>query len=97
MNEADYDSIIKWEKSILLYGNKLKENFYVVKHMMKLLDLGYQKINMCQIFCMLYYGKDENLTKCKTCRHARYKPNIGKGRTLVAYKKLRQFSITPRL
>jgi hypothetical protein len=35
-------------------GNRLKENFYVVKFMMKPLDLGYQKIDMCLNLCMLY-------------------------------------------
>jgi hypothetical protein len=46
---------------------------------------------------MLYYGEDVNLIECKTCGHAWYKPNTGRGRTLVAYEKLRYFSITPRL
>jgi hypothetical protein len=46
---------------------------------------------------MLYYGKDINLTECKTCGHALYKPNMSRGRTLIAYKKMRHFSITPRI
>jgi len=32
-----------------------------------------------------------------TCGHSRYKPRTGRGKTLVAYKKLRYFPITPRL
>ena len=44
--------------------------------MMKPFGLEYQKIDMCLNFCMLYYGEDANLIECKTCRHARYKPNI---------------------
>jgi len=32
-----------------------------------------------------------------TCGHSRYKPRTGKGKTLVAYKKLRYFLITPKL
>ena len=35
-------------RSILLKGNRLKENFYATKSMMKPLGLGYQKIGMCQ-------------------------------------------------
>jgi hypothetical protein len=35
INEIDYDSIIKWVKSILHEGNKFKENFYTAKSMMK--------------------------------------------------------------
>ena len=32
-----------------------------------------------------------------TCGHSHYKPRIGRGKTLVVYKKLRYFPITPRL
>jgi hypothetical protein len=65
--------------------------------MMKPLGLGYQKIDMCPNFCMLYYLENVELTECMTCGHSRYKPRIGRGKTLVAYKKLRYFPITPRL
>jgi hypothetical protein len=34
-----------------------------------------------------------NFSKCKTC----YKPNIGREKKFVAYKKLRYFSITSKL
>ena len=65
--------------------------------MMKPLGLEYQKIYMCLNFCILYYGEDVNLTECKTYRYDRYKPNMGKGKTLVAYKKLRSFPIIHKL
>jgi Zn ribbon nucleic-acid-binding protein len=65
--------------------------------MMKPLGLGYQKIDMRPNFCMLYYLENAKLTECMTCGHSRYKPRIGRGKTLVAYKKLRSFPITPRL
>jgi len=97
LSEASYNRIVEWIRSILLEGNRLKENFYVVKAMMRPLSLGYQKINMFLNFCMLYYLENTDLTKYRTCRHAHYKPRTGKGRTLVIYKKLRYFSITPKL
>jgi len=40
LSEASYDKIIEWTRSILPEGNKLKENFYVAKSMMKPLSLG---------------------------------------------------------
>jgi len=46
---------------------------------------------------MLHYLENAELTECITCGHSRYKPRTGKGKTLVAYKKLRYFSITPRI
>ena len=97
LSEAGYDKIIEWARSILPEGIKLKEKFYAAKSMMKPLGLGYQKIDMCPNFYMLYYLKNIELTECITCGHSRYKPRIGIGKTLVAYKKLRYFPITPRL
>jgi hypothetical protein len=97
LSEAGYDKIIEWARSILPEGNRLKENFYVAKSMMKPLGLGYQKIDICPNFCMLHYLENAELTECITCGHSRYKPRTGKGKTLVAYKKLRYFSITPRI
>jgi len=97
LSEAGYDKIIEWTRSILPEGNRLKENFYAAKSMMKTLGLGYQKIDMCHNFCMLYYLENDEMTECMTCGHSRYKPRTGRGNTLVAYKKLRYFPITSRL
>jgi hypothetical protein len=47
--------------------------------------------------CILYYFENAYLTKCKTYVHAPYKPRIGRGKTLIAHRKLRYFLITPRL
>jgi len=41
LGEAGYNIIIKWTRNILLEWNRLKENFYTAKSMMKPLDLGY--------------------------------------------------------
>ena len=64
---AKYDSIIEWVKNMLLEGNRLKENFYVAKFMMKPLGLWYQKIDTCSKFYMLYYDEYANFIECKTC------------------------------
>jgi len=97
LSEAGYDKIIEWARSILPKGNKLKENFYAAKSMIKPLGLGYQKIDVCHNFCMLYYLENAELTECMTSGHSRYKPRTRSVKTLVAYKKLRYFPITPRL
>jgi len=97
LSEVGYDKIIEWARSILPEGNRLKENFYVAKSIMKPFGLGYQKIDMCPNFCMLYYIENAEMTECMTCGHSRYKPKTGRGKTLVAYKKLRYFPITSRL
>ena len=97
LSEAGYDRIVEWVRSILLKGNRLKENFYAAKSMMKLIGLRYQKISMCPNICMLYCLENVELTEYRTCEHSCYKPKTGKGKTLVAHKKLRYFSITHKL
>jgi hypothetical protein len=84
LSEAGYNKIIEWARSILPERNRLKENFYVAKSMMKPLGLGYQKIDMCPNFCMLYYLENAELAECMTCGHSCYKPRIDRGKTLVA-------------
>jgi hypothetical protein len=97
LSEAGYERIVEWTRNILLEGNRLKDNVYIAKSMMKSLDLGYQKISMCPKFCMLYYLENTESTKCRTCGHSCYKPKNSRGRTLIATKKLRYYSITPKL
>jgi len=65
------------------YLNKLKENFYTIKSMMKPLDLGYQKISMCPNFCMLYYLENIEPTECRSYGHSYSKPRTGKGRFMT--------------
>ena len=67
LSDVGYDKIIKWTISILPERNKLKENFYVAKSMMKPFDLGYQKNDMCPNFCMIYYLENVDLAECRTC------------------------------
>jgi hypothetical protein len=64
---SGYEKIIKWARNILPKGNKLKKNFYATKSIKKPLSLGYQKIDMCPNFCMLYYL--ENAERGKTPWH----------------------------
>ena len=68
LSEAGYDKIIEWARSILLEGNRLKENFYAAKSMMKPLGLGYQNIDMCPNFCM--YLENAEMTECMICGHS---------------------------
>ena len=97
LSEASYDRIVEWARSILPEENKLKENFYAAKSMMKSFGLRYQKIDMCPNVCMLYYLENAELTKNRTYRHSCYKPRTDREKTLVAHKILRYFRITLRL
>jgi len=97
VREAGYEKIVEWARSILPEANRLKENFYIAKSMMKTLGPGYQKINMCPNFYMLYYLENTELIEYKTCGHSHYKPRTNKWRIFVTHKKLRYFPITYRL
>jgi len=46
---------------------------------------------------MLYYLENTKLTECRTCGHTRYKPKTATEKILIVHRKLRYFSITPRL
>jgi hypothetical protein len=83
ISEVGYDSITKLAKNISPEGNKLRENFYVAKFMMKPLGQRYQKIDMCPNLCMKHYNEDVDLTEYKTCGYALYKSSIGRVRILV--------------
>ena len=92
LSKASYDRIIEYARSILPEGNRLEEKFYV-----KAFDLGYQKIDMCPNFCMLYYIENTELIECRTCVYAYYKPRTVRKMTLVTHRKLTYFLITYRL
>jgi hypothetical protein len=96
LSKVSYDRIVECARRILPEGNKLKENFYDAKSMMKPFGLGYQKIDMCLNFCMLYYFENTDLTECRTYGHSCYKLRTSRGKTIVAHKKLKYFPITHR-
>jgi hypothetical protein len=76
LSKVGYDKIIERVRNILPERNKLKENLYATKYMMKPLGLGYQKIDMCPNFCKLYYLENIKLIKCRICWHSRYNPEL---------------------
>jgi len=41
LSEAGYDRIVEWVRNILPQKNRLKENFYAAKSMIKPLSLGF--------------------------------------------------------
>ena len=75
MSHECFESLLKAIKSMLPDGEKLPDNYYFCKKMVKKLGLGYQKIDACPNNCMLFYKEDEHETKCKLCSHDRFRPN----------------------
>ncbi|KAL8131207.1 hypothetical protein AgCh_007216 [Apium graveolens] len=70
-----FESLLKAIKSMLPDNEKLSDNYYYCKKMVKKLGLGYQKIDACPNDYMLFYKENEKITKCTVCGHDRFKPN----------------------
>ncbi|KAL8116751.1 hypothetical protein AgCh_023056 [Apium graveolens] len=95
-----FESLLKAIKSMLPDNEKLPDNYYYCKKMVKKLGLGYQKIDACLNDCMLFYKENEKITKCTICGHDRYKPNkegVITKKSSIPFKILRYFPITDRL
>ncbi|XP_052627027.1 uncharacterized protein LOC122197509 [Lactuca sativa] len=91
ISEAAYDHILPIIKRMLPKGEKLVENFYETKKLLKIIRLPEKKIHGCKNHCMISYGADSDLTKCRVCDHDRYKS--GK----LPYLVMRYLPIAPRL
>jgi hypothetical protein len=61
--------------------------------MIKPLGLGYQKIDMCPNFCMLYYLENIELTECMTCGILVTNPKLVEGRLSWYIKNLDTFQL----
>ncbi|KAL8135205.1 hypothetical protein AgCh_010026 [Apium graveolens] len=77
-----FESLLKAIKSMFPDNEKLSDNYYYYKKMVKKLGLGYKKIDACSNDCILFYKKNEKITKCtithfdeikKTSRNVKWK------------------------
>ena len=100
MSHECFEAILKAVKTMLPEGEKLPNNYYHAKKILKKLGLGYKKIDACPNDCMLFYKENEQKVRCTECGHERYRPNkegVTTKKALIPYKILRYFPITPRL
>lgn len=73
LTQAGFNFASSMIKNFLPEDNKLNNNFYEAKKMLKPLGLGYEKIDVCHNFCMLYYKENEAKIFCDICKEPRYK------------------------
>lgn len=95
-----FESLLKAIKSMLPEGEKLHDNYYYSKKMVKKLGLGYQKIVTCPNDCMLFFKENEQMTRYMFCSHDRFRPNkegVTTKKSTIPFKILRYFPITHRL
>ncbi|XP_050207676.1 uncharacterized protein LOC126657093 [Mercurialis annua] len=95
------DDVTEFIQELLPEENKMPKNFAKIKKMVRGLGLPVEVIDCCLRNCMIYWGSDADLTRCKICDHERWKPppkgNSVKRRVNVPYRKMFYFPITPRL
>ncbi|XP_050213117.1 uncharacterized protein LOC126664651 [Mercurialis annua] len=90
------DDVTEFTQELLPEDNKMPKNFAEIKKMVRGLGLPVEVIDCCFRNCMIYWGSDAELTRCKICDHERWKspPKI---KVNVPYRKMFYFSITPIL
>ncbi|XP_052621646.1 uncharacterized protein LOC128127243 [Lactuca sativa] len=91
ISEAAYDHILPIIKRMLPKGEKLVENFYETKKLLKIVRLPEKKDPCLQKPLHDILWADSDLTKCRVCDHDRYKS----GR--LPYLVMRYLPIAPRL
>ncbi|XP_050217634.1 uncharacterized protein LOC126668486 [Mercurialis annua] len=95
------DDVCGLIQELLSEDNKMPTNFAKIKKLVKGLGLPVEVIDCCFYNCMIYWGEDADLTHCKVCNYARWKPvthgKSAKRKANVPYSKMFYFPITPRL
>jgi hypothetical protein len=96
-----YNDLMKLISDIILKPHKVPKNMYQFKRMMSVLDLKYEKIDVCTNNCMLFWKEHVNEKKCLECGQSMFiklvVQNSEKVTTKFAQKQLHYFPITPRL
>ena len=96
-SERYYDALCQFMKELLSDDNVMIDSFYETKKLIKGIGLPVYKIHTCLNGCIIYWGDDSELSQCKFCDHARYRPQSINRQKLVPYKKMYYFPLTPRL
>ncbi|XP_051130137.1 uncharacterized protein LOC127250747 isoform X3 [Andrographis paniculata] len=99
--KADFNLSVRWYDAqcqlmhnIMPEDNCFVKNFYETKKLIEGLGFPAQKIDCCQLGCMLFWKEDECLECCKFCEKPRYKVKNGRRRPI---RYMFYLPITPRL
>ncbi|KAL9684393.1 hypothetical protein QQ045_021829 [Rhodiola kirilowii] len=99
--EAAYNSICQILQGLADSDNRLPKSFNQSKKIIKDLAMGYQRIDVCENGCLIYYAESESLTNCTFCGESRYHPpssaSSSNGYTRVAKASMFYLNIIPKL
>ncbi|KAL9241067.1 hypothetical protein vseg_015219 [Gypsophila vaccaria] len=88
MTNKAFSNMLKMFKTALPTGSEIPSTYYEARKMFTDLGFGYEKIEVCENDCMLFWKENADLEKCNICETMRDKRSP---------KVLRYFPITPRL
>ena len=69
MSQREFDDIAQLIMKVVPDENLVTDNFYNAKRLVRGLGLPVEKIHCCNYGCMLFWGKDNDLTIYKICGH----------------------------
>jgi hypothetical protein len=96
-----YNDIVKLIIDLIATKHNMPKDLYQSKKIVSGLDMNYEKIDVCEKNCMLFWKEHKDDTECMHCGRSRYVKVRNKDgvsvTTKVATKQLRYIPITPRL
>jgi hypothetical protein len=96
-----YNDMVKLIIDLILMKHNMLKDLYQSKKIVAGLGMEYEKIDVCEKNCMLFWKEHRDATKCIYCGRSRY-VKVGNGNgdsvtTKVVIKQLHYMLITPRL
>jgi hypothetical protein len=96
-----YKELLKLISDVLLTNHKLPRDMYQSKKLLSGLSMDYEKIDVCQDNCMLFWKKHINKKECLKYEKSRFIEVINADSeevmTPIAYEQLCYMPLTPRL
>jgi hypothetical protein len=96
-----YKGLLKFSSDVLSANHKVPRDMYQLKKLLSGLGMDYEKIDVCQDNCMLFWKEHINEKKCLKCGKSRFIEVINADNEEVmmkiAYKQLCYMPLTPRL
>jgi hypothetical protein len=93
-----YNNIVKLIIDLIPMKHNMLKDLYQSKQIVADLGMNYEKINMCDKNCMLFWKEHKDDTKCMHCGRSRYVKVVNKDEASVtrkvAVKQLRYISIS---
>lgn len=70
---AYFDAQLQLLRKAFRKENNLPELTYAIMHKIKELGLGYERIDACKNYCLLYRHSNKDLEDCPICKESRWK------------------------